>query len=192
MTSAGVSTPYARRFAGWEVSPAGPEPTVKQQLQHTFDAPIEQVWAMFRDADSHVDKFDRLGHENIEVQEHDESDDHVRIVVARDVTVELPGFAKKVLSPTNHVVSTDEWSANGDGSYGGTFEAVTKGAPVRITGTTHIEPEGADQTRYTLTTDVQVKVPVIGKKLTSWAEGDVRQQMEDQFAAGDAWLAEHA
>jgi hypothetical protein len=165
---------------------------VKHQLRHVFDAPIEQVWAMFRDPASHVDKFERLGHRNIEVVEQDVSDDHIRLVIARDVTVDLPGFAKKVLSPTNHVVSTDEWSDNGDGSYGGDFDAITKGAPVRITGTTHIAPDGPDRTVYDLTTEVAVKVPVIGKKLTAWAEEDVKEQMVQQFAAGDAWLADQA
>jgi hypothetical protein len=161
-----------------------------QELTHTFDAPIEQVWAMFRDADSHVDKFERLGHRKVEVEEYDTSDEHVRLVIARDVTLELPGFAKKFLSPTNHVVSTDEWSAHGDGTYGGSFEAVTKGAPVRVDGTTHILPEGADRTRYDVTFEVSVKVPVVGKKLAGWLEGDVRDQFVGQFASGDAWLAE--
>jgi hypothetical protein len=164
---------------------------VKHQLRHVFDAPIDEVWAMFRDPASHVDKFERLGHRNIEIVEEETSEDHIRLVIARDVTVDLPGFAKKVLSPTNHIVSTDEWSDNGDGSYGGEFEAVTRGAPVRITGTTHIAPEGDDRTVYDLTTEVTVKVPVVGKKLTAWAEGDVKEQMVQQFAAGDAWLASH-
>jgi hypothetical protein len=164
---------------------------VKHHLRHVFDAPIDQVWAMFRDPASHVDKFERLGHRNIEIVEQEVSDDRIRLVIGRDVTVELPGFAKKVLSPTNHVVSTDEWSDLGDGTYGGTFVAVTKGAPVHIDGATHISPEGADRTVYDLTTEVQVKVPVVGKKLTSWAEGDVAEQMRQQFEAGDIWLAEH-
>jgi hypothetical protein len=165
---------------------------VKQERQHVFDAPIEQVWAMFRDADSHVDKFRRLGHRNIEVLEYDESEEHLRLVIARDVTVEVPGFARRWLSPTNHVISTDEWSAKGDGRFGGSYEAVTKGAPVRVGGTTHIEPAGDGRTRYDLSSEVAVKVPVVGKKLTAWAEDDVEEQMSQQFAAGDSWLAERA
>jgi hypothetical protein len=159
---------------------------------HYFEAPIEQVWAMFRNADSHVDKFRRVGHTNIEVQEYDASEEHVRLVIARDVSLELPGFAKKVLSPTNHVVSTDQWAAKGDGSYGGSFEAVTRGAPVHITGTTHIQQEGADRTRYDLTTAVDVRIPVLGKRLASWLATDLHEQMEQQFLAGDDWLTEHA
>jgi hypothetical protein len=165
---------------------------VKVTKQHTFDAPVEDVWEMFRDQDSHVAKFEGMGHENVEVLEYETSDDHVRIVIARDVTVDLPGFARKVLRPTNHVVSTDQWRANGDGTYGGTFDLVTKGAPVHIAGTTHIAPEGDERTRYELEIDVSVNVPVVGKKITQWAKGDVEKQMQDEFDAGDAWLATHA
>jgi hypothetical protein len=32
---------------------------------------------------------------------------------------------------------------------------------------------------------------MLGKKLESWAEGDVEEQLENEFAAGDEWLAKH-
>ncbi len=162
---------------------------VKVSETHVFAAPIDEVWEMFRDRDSHVAKFEGMGHRNIEVVEHEATEDEVRIVIARDVTVELPGFARKVLSPTNHVVSTDEWRANGDGTYGGEFVADTRGAPIEIRGTTHIAPDGDEATRYELAIDVDVRVPVIGKRLTNWAKGDVEDQIRQEFEAGDAWLA---
>jgi hypothetical protein len=165
---------------------------VKVTKQHTFDAPVEDVWAMFRDRDSHVAKFEGMGHRNLEVLEHEADEDRVRIVIARDVTLDLPGFARKVLKPTNHVVSTDEWRANGDGTYGGAFDMDTKGAPVDISGTTHIAPEGDGRTRYELETHVSVNVPVVGKRITNWAKGDVEKQMQQEFDAGDAWLADNA
>lgn len=163
---------------------------MKQRKQHTFDAPIDRVWAMFHTPASHVAKFSRMGHQNIRIQEEDVTADALRLVIARDVTLELPGFAKKVLSPTNHVISTDVWRDNGDGTYGGEFTLKTVGAPIDISGTTHIEPEGDDKTRYDLVVDVNATVPLIGRKLTSWAEGDVKKQMDEEFAAGDAWLAD--
>lgn len=162
---------------------------MKVARQHTFDAPIEDVWDMFRDRESHVAKFEGMGHRNLEVLEHEASEEHVRIVIARDVTVDLPGFARKALKPTNHVVSTDEWSANGDGTYSGQFELKARGAPVHIGGTTHIAPEGEAQTRYELEIEVEVHVPVIGKKLTNWAKDDVEKQIQEEFEAGDEWLA---
>lgn len=159
---------------------------------HVFDAPIEQVWAMFTDEAAHVAKFEFMGHRNIEVKECEKTDDSLRIVVSRDVSVDLPSFAKRVLKPTNTVVSTDLWKDNGDGTYGGTFSADAKGAPIDVKGTTRIEPTADGKTKYTVVTDLRVNVPLIGGKITNFAKGNVEQQMKDEFACGDSWLRDHA
>ncbi len=157
-----------------------------------FDAPIEKVWAMVTDPASHVAKAERAGHANVEIVEEDVTGERIRIRIARDVTLELPGFAKKVLSPKNHIISTDEWSDNGDGTYGGTFSTQFKGgAPVDLKGSTLISPDGDDRTTYEVEIDLAVKVPMLGKKLEKWAETDVEEQIANEFAAGDEWLAKH-
>lgn len=158
---------------------------------HTFDAPTEAVWAMFSNPDSHVAKFEGMGHRDIEVIDHEGDDDGFRLVVSRVVDTELPGFAKKVLKPTNTVSTTDQWKAKGDGSYAGEFTAEAKGTPVQVSGTTRIAPDG-DKTAYTLTTRVDVKVPIIGGKLSKWAAGMTREQIQMEFDAGDRWLADQA
>jgi len=158
---------------------------------HTFDAPIERVWAMFTDQASHLAKFESMGHRDIDVLECTSTDDTFLIKVSRVVDFELPGFAKKVLSPTNTVVSVDEWRDNGDGTYSGTFMADTKGAPVDVKGTTHLEPAG-DKTDYRVTVQLKVNVPLIGGKIEKWAKGDTEKQLDQEFDAGDAWLASHA
>jgi hypothetical protein len=164
---------------------------VKKRDTHTFDAPIERVWAMVLDPDSHVAKAERAGHENVEVVGCDVDGSGIVIQLARDVTVDLPGFARKVLRPRNHVVSTDEWRDRGDGTYGGTFTTETRGAPVDLRGTTRISPDGDDRTRYELEIEVTFQVPIIGRKLERWAESDVEEQLRNEFAAGDEWLATH-
>lgn len=164
---------------------------MNKRATHTFDAPIERVWAMVTDPASHLAKAERAGHENVEIVEEQVDDRGIRIRIARDVTLELPGFARKVLSPRNHVVSTDEWRDQGDGTYGGTFTTDFRGAPIDLQGRTRIAPDGPERTTYEVEIDVAVKVPVIGKKLERWAEGDVEEQMENEFAAGDEWLASH-
>lgn len=158
---------------------------------HTFEASIERVWEMFRDQGSHIAKFESMGHRDIQVLEYESSDTHAHLVISRVVDVEIPGFARKVLKPTNTVVTTDDWRANGDGSYGGEFALDIQGAPVRSSGTTHIEADGEGRTSYTITVDVDVKVPLIGGKIAEWAKGDIARQIELEFAAGDDWLASH-
>ncbi len=159
--------------------------------EHTFDAPIAKVWEMFRDPASHVAKFEAMGHTDIEILEEERSDSRLRIVIGRTVTVDLPGFAKKVLKPTNTVVSTDEWSDRGDGTYGGHFSAETKGAPIKVHGTTLVEADGDDRTHYVVTTTIEVKVPLIGGKLADFSKGILDKQMDDEFRLGDEWLNSH-
>ena len=75
--------------------------------EHVFNAPIDAVWDMFSDPDSHTTKFESMGHRDIEVLEADSSESGLHMKVRRVVDVELPGFAKKFLKPTNTVTTTD-------------------------------------------------------------------------------------
>lgn len=158
--------------------------------QHTFDHPIDKVWAMFTDQDSHVAKFESMGHRDIEVIDYRNDGDEVVIKIRRTVDVDLPGFAKKVMKPTNTVETTDTWRDLGDGTYGGDFIVDAKGAPIDARGTTRLRPAG-DKTDYEVKVVVKVKVPIIGGKIEGWAKGDIVKQFDDEFAAGDAWLTSH-
>jgi uncharacterized protein YndB with AHSA1/START domain len=157
--------------------------------EHTFDAPIAKVWKMFSDPASHISKFEAMGHRDVEVVEEKKTKSGLKMVINRTVEVDLPGFAKRVLKPANTVVSTDRWNDNGDGTYGGTFSADTKGAPIKVNGTTLIEADGKNRTHYVVHTTIEVKVPLIGGKLSDFSKGIVNKQMDDEFRLGDQWLA---
>lgn len=159
--------------------------------EHTFEAPIERVWEMFRDRGAHIAKFESMGHRDIDVVSFDASADRVHAVIARTVDVDLPGFARKVMQPTNTVITTDDWKAAGDGTYGSDFALETKGAPVKSWGTTLLRADGPDRTFYRITVEVEVKVPLVGGRIASWAGGLVERQLELEFTAGDDWLAAH-
>lgn len=154
---------------------------------HVLAAPLDAVWAMFGDPESHVTKFESMGHRDIEVLEAEADDSTIRIVVRRVVDLEVPGFARRVLQPSNTVTSTDEWRRHDDVATG-TQRVDTAGAPVKISGSTRLEAAG-DRTHYEVIVDVDVKVPLIGKRLSGWARGTVRAQMDAEFAAADRWLA---
>lgn len=144
---------------------------------------------MVRDVGSHVAKATLAGHRDVEVLDHTVTDDHVHIELARTVTIELPGFAKKVMEPTQRIRTIDDWYDRHDGTYGGEFGTVVRGAPFELHGVTHLEAQGETRTRYRVEIEVTVKVPVLGKRLERWAAGDVDDQIANEFAAGDAWLA---
>jgi carbon monoxide dehydrogenase subunit G len=156
--------------------------------EHEFAAPVDTVWSMFQNPESHLAKFEDMGHRDIELVEAAASDDAFHIVVRRVVEVDLPGFAKRVLKPTNTVTTTDDWRRSADGTCTGEQKVETEGAPVKINATTRLDPVG-ERTRYSVTVHLEVKVPLIGGKLADWAKGRVQEQLDDEFAAGDRWLA---
>jgi uncharacterized protein YndB with AHSA1/START domain len=158
---------------------------------HTFDHPIEKCWEMFHDPDSHVAKFEAMGHRDLEVIETERSDTSLKMVIERLVDVDVPSFARKVIKPTNLLRSTDRWSDHGDGTYGGTFELETKGVPIETKGRTRLTPDGDDRTRYEVTIDVKVKVPLIGGKIADFSKGIIEKQLAEEFRLGDGWLASH-
>ena len=163
---------------------------MQHEAVHHFEAPIAAVWAMFTDPEAHVTKFDSMGHRDIKVLETTNDGTEFVIKIERVVEVDLPGFARKVLKPSNTVISTDRWRDEGDGTYGGGFVLDTIGAPVDIKGTTRLEPDG-DRTTYHVTFELNVNVPLIGGKIANWAKGDALEQLQAEFDAGDAWLASH-
>ena len=66
---------------------------------HVYSVPVEAVIAMLRDASATIDKYESMGHRDVQIVELVASDDTLRIVSTRLVDVELPGFAKKALKP---------------------------------------------------------------------------------------------
>lgn len=158
---------------------------------HTYEAPVDAVLSMFGDPEAIVARYEGMGHRDVEVLECARTDASLVVRTTRVVEVDLPGFARKVLSPTNTMVQTDRWTAAGDGTWDGTVEVEVKGAPVQMSGTMRLTPDG-DATQMDLTLSMSVKVPLVGGKIADWAgKNDVPATMAAEFAAGDAWLADH-
>lgn len=156
---------------------------------HVYSVPVEAVIAMLHDKSATVDKYEGMGHQDVQVLEFTADADAIRIVSSRVVTVDLPGFAKKALKPTNTIVQTDEWRRAADGSWSGTFSGDVKGSPVNIAGTMTLTPV-ASGTEHQVTIDVQVKIPLVGGKIADWAgKNDVRRTLDAEFAFNDARLA---
>ena len=76
---------------------------------HVYSVPVDAVIAMLRDESATVEKYESMGHRDVTILELAADDDTLRIVSSRLVDVELPGFAKKALKPTNTMKQSDEW-----------------------------------------------------------------------------------
>jgi len=158
---------------------------------HTYDAPVDAVIAMFADPEAVTARYESMGHRDIVVLECERTDGALTVRTSRVVDVDLPGFARKVLKPTNTMVQSDEWTATADGGWDGTFTVEVAGAPVHLGGTMRLSPAGSTTT-MALTIRMDVKVPLVGGRIADWAgKNDVRSTMDAEFTAGDAWLAAH-
>lgn len=165
---------------------------MKFSLTHSFAHPIDVVWAMFHNPDSHVAKFARMGHTDIEVVESKVTATSLDLTLQRKVEMDVPSIAKKFLSPVNTVTSTDHWADRGDGTYGGRFTVDIKGVPAESAGTTDLRPTGDQCCDYTVSLELKVKVPLVGEKIAGALKGQLQAQVEQEFDATEAWLTETA
>lgn len=157
---------------------------------HRFDRPIDDVWAMVHDPESHIAKFTSMGHRDLEVISQEQTDSSLDLTIRRTVSVEVPSIASKFIKPENTVTSTDHWERAADGSCSGHYEVDIKGAPAETKGTTSLKADG-DGTAYTVKLDVRVKVPMVGDRIAKALKPQLEKQMHEEFAASDAWMASH-
>jgi hypothetical protein len=163
---------------------------MKVTRTHEFAASIDRCWEMFHDPDSHVAKFTAMGHRDLEILECEADDDLLHLVIERMVDVDVPGFARKVIKPSNRLRSVDDWRRIDDQSCAGTFVLETQGVPIDITGHTRLTAEG-DRSRYEIDVELKVRVPLIGGRIADFSKGIIDQQLTDEFRLGDEWLAAH-
>lgn len=156
---------------------------------HIYPRPAASVFAMLTDFDSVREKYEALGHTDVELISRDEDDEGgVTLVTRRTVPLELPGFAKKVLSPRQTVVQTDAWSsANRDGVRTGTFAAIAKGTPVQVHGTMRLVPSNARRCTNITDVTVECKLPLIGGKIAGFVGGDTRRAVDHE----QEWINAH-
>ena len=148
----------------------------------TYDAAVDDVFALFADPDVVRARYEAAGDRDIEILECGPQGDGFVIRTSRTVDVDLPGFARKVLKPTNTMVQTDTWSARDlDGARDGDFAIEVKGSPVKVWGEMRIEPTAAGGTHHTVDGNLEVKVPLIGGKVASWAAGPSQQRLDGEY-----------
>jgi hypothetical protein len=150
----------------------------------TYPVAVEAVAALFVDPDVVRARYEAAGDRDLEILDCGADGDELVIHTRRTVDVEgLPGFATKVLKPTNTMEQVDAWDApDAGGARNGTFTITVKGAPIKVSGTMRLEPTADGGTRHTVEGKFDVKVPLIGGKIASWAEGPAQQRLDAEFA----------
>jgi hypothetical protein len=156
---------------------------------HTYRHRADEVFAALTDFAAVRSKYEAAGQSDVQLVRREEGDDgSVTMVTTRVVPLELPGFAKKVLSPKQHVTQTDIWSgADTKGRRSGTFTVEAKGAPVGLHGTLRLVPRGANGSTNTIDVTVECKVPLIGGRIADLVANDTRRALDHE----QTWMSEH-
>lgn len=148
----------------------------------TYPVDVETAMDHFASGERTKARYEARGEQEVEVLESGRTDDGARIVTRRVSEIDLPGFAKKALGSTNTVTQTDVWTGPDDeGGYDGKWSLEVKGAPVKTGGTMRLDPVGDDECRYTVTGEVDVKVPLVGGKIAGFLEDRAQKLLDKEM-----------
>ncbi|CAN5187599.1 hypothetical protein BH09ACT10_BH09ACT10_15040 [soil metagenome] len=87
------------------------------------------------------------------------------VSIKRKMPAQMPDFIKKLTGETVEVLQREDWSAPAaDGSRTADVKVNILGQPASMTGTAKIYASGSG-TEFSLTGDVTVKIPFLGKKI---------------------------
>src|SRR6478752_3208368 len=138
----------------------------KFHAQTLLPTDVASAYAAMVDQALTIRKYESLGNTDVQVEifEHDPG---CRIHARRKVSVDLPGFMAKLMSPTNMYDQVDLWTP-APGGYDGRFEITVEGAPVHVNGTMTLR-EVADGVSYVVDGEVKVSIPFVGGMAAGFA-----------------------
>lgn len=152
-------------------------------VKFTYAQDIETVFRFVSDPETARERSIYMGERDISITTEGET-----ITNSRTVDVQVPGFAAKLVKPSNTVTEVKRWSS---ATKSATITVDVKGAPTHLSGTIHLEPKG-EGCEYVMNYDVACKIPFIGGKLASYVEGLTKKSLEQEFAWTQKKLNERA
>lgn len=154
----------------------------RMSVSHRYAADVESVYALMSDPAFIKRKYAALGATDTSV-EHEDRDGAAHNVIHRKVTIDLPGFARKVMQPTNTLVQVDDWApADAAGTRVCRYTVEVQGVPSRITGTLTLSADGDGGTRQDVDADVKVSIPLLGGRLEKFAVDSGVKLLEEDAA----------
>ncbi len=154
---------------------------------HKYSKDPQTVLKMLVDQTYMEKKFEALGATNIKFLECGVSGGQHVLKTNRVVPTNPPGFAKKILGTTNTLDEVDTWEDTDADTVKGTFEVDVQGAPIKISGTMVLTPDGGGCVN-TITGEAKVSVPLVGGKIAKFVEGDTEKGLADDYAFTSKYL----
>lgn len=150
---------------------------------HVYDADPATVYAMLTDAEWLAQVAKRAG----AVRHEAEVDgDQTRLTVA----LAAPSQAQRFTGPELVVHVDQDWGrAATDGSREGELKISVEKMPASMAGTAKLKPAG-DGTTIDYDGDLEVRIPIIGRKFETAAAPYLQRVLDVQQQVGNEWLAE--
>jgi len=139
----------------------------------TYKQSADQVYAFASDPEYVRQRSEAMGETNINITKTGDTVKNVRTVVAQ-----VPGFAAKVLKPTNTVVEIKAWNASNKTA---SLSVDVQGAPTKLTGTIRIYDNPGGGCTYETEYTASCSIPLIGKKIAEYVEKVTHEGMETEF-----------
>ncbi len=162
---------------------------MKFSVTHDYAQTADEVFVALTDFDAMKAKYEALGHSATTLVTREEAaDGSILISTQRIVPLQVPGFAKRILSPKQTITQTDTWSApDPKGARTGTFKVEAKGTPVKITATMRLAPTGEHACTDAMDVSIDCSVPLIGGKLADFVSRDTRRALDHERD----WMSAH-
>ncbi|MFI5296604.1 MAG: DUF2505 domain-containing protein [Polyangiales bacterium] len=142
-------------------------------VRFSYSQSVDDLYRFVTDPEIVRQRSMALGERDVRVTKSGETLTNLRVVEA-----EVPGFAKKLFTPTNTVEDVKAWDA---ATKTARMTVDVRGAPTKISGTIRIVPNGTGAD-YVVDYQVACKIPLIGGKLeefvSSATEKGLRQEYE--------------
>jgi uncharacterized protein YndB with AHSA1/START domain len=162
---------------------------MRMQVTHHLNGDVDQVFALMTDPKFLERKFAAGGAKEISVDHEKLADGTCRVTTRRHVTVDLPGFAKRFIQPTNSLLQTETWEQAGPGQPRTCrYRVDVQGVPSHIDGTVTLTPDGTG-TRQDIEATVKVSIPIVGGKLERLAVDSGQKLLADEAAFTNQELA---
>jgi hypothetical protein len=155
------------------------------QVSHDYRAPVAVVRATLVDPaflNEVAARYGGLGTPEVVVDSR-----QILVTTRRQIPLDKVPSAARGLVGDGVVTQVDTWPEAAAEPATGSWHATLAGAPVTLAGDYLLEP-AAGGCRYTVTGDVQVKVPLIGGRIADQVRGYLTELVTKQLAFAEEWL----
>jgi len=149
-------------------------------VRYPYSFNSETVFAVFTRKDFIEQKYASVGATNLQFIDYGEKEGTFVIHTTRDISADLPGFAKKFLNPTTTIVQKEVWTLTDDPTKKGVVEVQAKGLPMQMTGDIILKPTN-DGSENILNYEIKVNIPLVGGKLASFLDGEGRKTGDQEY-----------